>query len=118
MKRTLILVGAFVLAAGIAWAFAITTPDGHASQEAALGETQIHPTPLTPSFPDCPTPTGTCFVLGCSPGGGCITHDLGVSKCKQSVGGFFTCPQGQTVHYDACGCVGGCGPSISQLYCL
>ena len=118
MKRTLTFVGVLMLAVGLAWAFAISMPERHASQEATLVGTQIQPTPLTSPFPDCPTPTGNCFVRGCSAGGGCVTHDLGTDKCKESGGGFFTCPQGQTVHYDVCGCIGGCGPSVSQVYCL
>jgi hypothetical protein len=75
------------------------------------------------SVPDCPL-TRSCTSGGplCHDSAACGSDtDLGVSKCRQQMGGFFSCTGGQTVHEKAgCTCInaGGDCPSFgSYLIC-
>ena len=115
MKRILFGIALLAVAIGVTWQLGTSA----SQQPAPPSATQLDPEhkPIPVSIPDCPIPTGNCFVQGCSPAGDCTTIDLGSNKCKESGGGFFDCPQGLTVQYTRCACTSPCSHSISQLFC-
>jgi len=113
VKRTLILFGVFTLALGIAWQLGMTASQTAPDSKTCVAGNLKNPVPATSPVPDCPV-LHHCTDDGCLKTTNCTTTDLGVQKCKQSGGGFFNCPGGQTVHATTCGCQ----PGIIGSQCM